>query len=70
MFLVDDVHILVDAIIVDDHLSGLDFMCCIVSKMATTVVIQAKKGFDQNQYLANLFIPFNYQGLWVFMSIS
>jgi hypothetical protein len=60
VFLVNDVHILVNVVIVDDHSSALDFMCYIVSKMATTMVIQAKKGLDQNQYLANLFIPFNY----------
>jgi len=43
--------------IVDPILNGLDFVCRIVSRMATTMVAQAKKiFFIKNQYLADLFI--------------
>ncbi len=56
MFSVDNIRILINVMIVDPILNGLDFVCCIVSRMATTMVAQAKKRFYQNQYLADLFI--------------
>jgi hypothetical protein len=52
------------------HSNGLDFVCCIVLRIATTMVAQAKKRFYQNQYLARLVYPSHYWGLWVFTSIS
>jgi hypothetical protein len=52
------------------HSNGFDFVCCIVSRMVTTIGAQAKKKILSKSIPYKLVYPSHYWGLWVFTSIS